>query len=172
MPPEATRPLRQRLLRPHQSLDDLRREGDDDPGAGFFAALTDDGTVIATASVLHERCPWQPERTDAWRLRGMATEPALGGRGFGTAVLTAALNHVATNGGRLVWCNARTPALPFYLRAGFVPHGEESDEPQIGPHRCMWRDVPPSGEGSQEVRDQVVDRLDADTEAHHVTRNL
>jgi len=172
VPAEATRPLRQRVLRPHQSVDELRREGDDHADTGIFAALAADAAVIATGTVLPERCPWQPEREDAWRLRGVATDPALRGQGLGTAVLAAALEHVTTNGGRLVWCKARTPAVPFYRRVGFTPYGEEWEDPQIGRHVCMWREVAPSAEGGQEVGNQIVDRLDADAQPDEITRNL
>jgi len=144
---EATYALRQRLLRPHQTVDELRLPDDDDPETGMFAALTDSGsgsdteTVVATGSIRREHCPWQPERQDSWRLRSMATEPAVRGQGLGTAVLNAALAHVAMLGGGLVWCKARTKALSFYQRAGFVSHGSEWEDPQIGPHVHMWREV-------------------------------
>lgn len=107
----------------------------------MFAALTADETVVATASIRPEPCPWQPERDNSWRLRSMATEPELRGQGVGSAVLNAALAHVAMAGGGLVWCNARTPAQSFYQRAGFAPHGDEWEDPQIGPHVQMWRVV-------------------------------
>lgn len=141
VPAEATYALRQRLLRPHQTVDELRLPDDNDPETGMFAALTGEGTVVATGSIRRERCPWWPEREDSWRLRSMATEPELRGQGVGTAVLNAALAHVAMAGGGLVWCKARTPALPFYQRAGFVAHGDEWEDPQVGPHVQMWREV-------------------------------
>ncbi len=141
MPAEATYALRQRLLRPHQAVEELCLPDDDDPDTGNFAVLSEAGIVVATAVIRRERCPWRAEREDAWRLRGMATEPARRGQGLGAAVLNAALAHVAMAGGGLVWCNARTPALAFYQRAGFSPHGDEWDEPQIGPHVRMWREV-------------------------------
>jgi GNAT superfamily N-acetyltransferase len=100
VPAAATYELRQRLLRPHQTVEELQRR--DDAGAEYFAALTDDDTVIATASVRRESCPWQPQRTDSWRLRGMATEPAFRGQGLGRQVLDAALAHIALSGGGLV----------------------------------------------------------------------
>ncbi len=127
------------MLRPHQTIEEMAAGYQ--PGMITFAALSADQTVISTASVRVEQCPWFTQRPDSWRLRGMATEPTLQGTGLGTAVLNAALAHVALGGGGLVWCNARTPALAFYRRAGFVVHGNEWQDPQIGPHVCMWREV-------------------------------
>ena len=141
VPAELTYPLRRRVLRPHQTVDEMRLPGDDDASTGTYAAMTADGAVVATATVRPEPCPWWPERAEAWRLRGMATEPSLRGQGLGAQVLAAVVAHVARHGGRLLWCHARIPARAFYERAGFVPYGEEWDEPLIGPHVRMWRDV-------------------------------
>ncbi|MGB9376811.1 MAG: GNAT family N-acetyltransferase [Mycobacteriales bacterium] len=141
----ATYPLRQRVLRPHQRVDEIRQPTDDEPDTAVFAAVAADDSgsdqVVATANVRPEQCPWLPDRPESWRLRGMATEPAWRGQGLGTSVLNAALAHVAMAGGGLIWCNARTPALSLYRRAGFVAYGEEWEEPGIGPHVRMWREV-------------------------------
>jgi len=141
VPAATTYPLRQQVLRPHEPVEALALPGDDDPDTGTFAALTVDGAVVGTATVRPERCPWAPDRTDAWRLRGMATADRLRGHGIGALVLTAALAHVGMHDGGLVWCNARTGARRFYERAGFVVKGEEFNLPDIGPHVRMWREV-------------------------------
>jgi len=70
---------------------------------------------------------------------GMATDPERRGRGIGTRVLAAALDHVRAAGGTVIWCNARTPARTLYERAGFAAHGDEWVDPVIGPHVAMWR---------------------------------
>jgi GNAT superfamily N-acetyltransferase len=136
---ELTYELRQRILRPHEALYQLRLPGDDDPLAGTFAARTADGTVVGTAIVLPQECPWRPDDEGAWRLRGMATAPELRGHGVGSRVLRAAIDHVSVHGGRLLWCNARIPAVRFYEREGFRTHGDEWADPLIGPHIAMWR---------------------------------
>lgn len=141
VPVEVTLPLRQQVLRPHETLDQLRLTGDDDPDAGHFAAFDAGGLVVGTASVRREAPPWAPAETGAWRLRGMATAELRRGGGIGSAVLHAVVKHVADHGGGLLWCNARLPALAFYQRAGFAIRGEPWDEPQIGPHIAMQRMV-------------------------------
>jgi GNAT superfamily N-acetyltransferase len=88
-----------------------------------------------------ERCPWAPERPDAWRLRGMATAEGLRGAGIGTRLLRAAVDHVRAEGGTLVWCNARVGALAFYEREGFTAAGERYEDPELGPHVPMQRDL-------------------------------
>jgi len=130
-----TRPLRQRVLRPHETLEQLVLQGDDDPESGHFAVL-EDGEVVATGSVRRERPPW-PVDGPAWRLRGMATAEDRRSRGLGGAVLAAVIAHVRGHEGGWLWCNARLPAVPFYRRAGFVTRGDSWEDPLIGPHIAM-----------------------------------
>lgn len=129
------------MLRPGAPPDRVRWPADDLPDAAAFAARDASGTVVGTAIVYPEACPWQPDRPGAWRLRGMATDEGRRSAGIGGAVLEAIVDHVARAGGTLVWCNARVPARRFYERGGFRAHGQEWEDPEIGPHIAMWRPV-------------------------------
>lgn len=168
-PATETLAIRQRVLRPHQTIADLAAEGDDDPATVYFVARdATSGEVVSTASVRHEAPPWDPgarNRLDhvgpadpldapevarlaageasvrAWRLRGMATDENLRGRGLGRLVLDAVVDHVRDGGGGLLWCSARIGAVPFYERAGFTGLGGVFEEPHIGSHLLMWRPV-------------------------------
>jgi len=135
---EVTRPLRQRVLRPHLTPGDLVFPHDDDPDAAHVVALRPDGAVVGTVSVLPEAAPWGAA---GWRLRGMATDESVRGRGVGARLLAAVLDHVRGHGGGLLWCNARVRAVPFYERGGLCTRGEPWEEPLIGPHVVMWRIV-------------------------------
>jgi GNAT superfamily N-acetyltransferase len=73
----------------------------------------------------------------AWRVRGMATEPEARGRGAGTAVLNALLEHARANGARRVWANVRVGARTLYARAGFEVTSEVFEPPDTGPHVRM-----------------------------------
>jgi GNAT superfamily N-acetyltransferase len=143
VPPAETYGLRGRVLRPGAPPDRAHLDADDHPSTAAFAAREPDGTVVGTAIVYPEPCPWAPERPGAWRLRGMATAEDRRSRGVGARVLGAVLAHVTAAGGTLVWCNARVPARRFYEREGFVAHGDEWVDPDIGPHVAMWRALPP-----------------------------
>jgi GNAT superfamily N-acetyltransferase len=143
--PEVTLPLRWRVLRAHRDPAEMAPwPGEHDPGTVHFAALTPDGEVVGSAVVLPDGFPLMPRRADAWRLRGMATAAGLRGHGVGAAVLRQVMGYVAERGGGLIWCNARVPARRFYQRAGFTALGAEWDEPQIGPHVTMWREIEPA----------------------------
>ena len=116
--------LRQQVLRPHQRLDDVAFRRDLDEGSAHFCAEDTQGGIVCVASVCHEAPPWSPGAEPAWRLRGMATAPEWRGKGAGSQVLAAVVDHVAQAGGGLLWCNARLPAVGFYQRAGMSTTGE------------------------------------------------
>jgi GNAT superfamily N-acetyltransferase len=134
-----TYPLRGRVLRPGAPPERVHLDVDDLPDTAAFAATDPDGRIVGTAIVYPESCPWLPDQPRAWRLRGMATDEARRRAGIGGRVLAAVLDHVSDRSGTLVWCNARVPARRFYERAGFVAHGDEWEDPAIGPHVAMWR---------------------------------
>ncbi|HVE63455.1 MAG TPA: GNAT family N-acetyltransferase [Mycobacteriales bacterium] len=129
-----TRALRQRVLRPHQTIEDLERSDDDAP---HFAAYDDSGRLVACASVRPEPFPGE-ERASGWRLRGMASEPEVRGQGYGAAVLAAVIAHARNDDAAEVWCTARVTARDFYARHGFVAAGDVWEDPAyVGPHLYM-----------------------------------
>jgi GNAT superfamily N-acetyltransferase len=130
--PALTRPLRRRVLRPHESLAQLASH--EPPGVHAVGAFAGD-ELVAVGFV----CP--DGEPGAWRVRGMATAPEHRGRGAGAAILAQLVEHARAQGATRVWCNARTPALGLYARAGFEPESEEFDIPGIGPHFVMARRV-------------------------------
>jgi GNAT superfamily N-acetyltransferase len=132
IPMAETRPLRQSILRPHQTLDELAAH---EPEDGFAVGAFEGGDLIAVGFI----GPDGDE--DAWRVRGMATVAEARGRGAGTAVLEALVTHAREHRGTRVWCNARTPARSLYERAGFVVASDEFEIPQIGPHFVMERNL-------------------------------
>lgn len=123
-------PLRHAVLRPGRPEVEARYDADDAPTTVHVAALEADGTVVACGTFFPEMLDDEP----AWRLRGMATDPAYRGRGLGSAVLRAGIEHVRREQGQVLWCNARRRALSLYQRAGFETMGEEFEVPGIGPH--------------------------------------
>jgi len=125
-----THALRQAVLRPHQTVEDVAAE---DPTDAFAVGAFTGGALIAVGVVAPDGEP------GAWRVRGMATAPHARGNGAGTAVLDALVQHALAHGASRVWCNARTPALSLYERAGFSAVSEEFELPQIGPHYVMER---------------------------------
>lgn len=173
IPPEATWPLRQAVLRPHQALEACRFPGDDAPGAFHLGAHDPAGRLLAVASFGPEPAPAElraalagpdadadtPPAAD-WRLRGMATLPDWRRRGLGQALLGEGLARLQGRGADLLWCNARLGALAFYRRAGLIAVGPSFDLPGIGPHRLMGRRVDDSGAGSSDGGNRTTGTVD------------
>jgi GNAT superfamily N-acetyltransferase len=130
-------PVRQRVLRPHQRVEDVEFQGDRRPGALHLGAF-EGARLVGVASVLPDRHPVLPDG-DAWRIRGMAVDEDARGRGVGGLLLQACVDHARSLGAALVWCNARVRAVAFYERHGFVVDGDVFDVDVIGPHVRMHR---------------------------------
>jgi predicted GNAT family N-acyltransferase len=146
VPASMTWELRQTVLRPHQTIEQLALPDDNEMSTGSFAAINPDGEVVGTARVAPASPPFPvglhaPANWPTWQLRGMATREDVRNEGVGTALVRRFVSHVSGEGGGLLWCNARVPAMDFYRRVGFVVHGDVWEEPDIGPHVVMWRTV-------------------------------
>jgi GNAT superfamily N-acetyltransferase len=134
--PAETRALRQAVLRPHLTLDEVAAEETDlAPGVGVF---DETGRCVACAGVRHE-APDGVDDAATWRLRGMASDPSVRGLGYGSLALRSAEDHVRASGGTSMWCNARLSAQGFYERHGWEAYGAVFDLPPIGPHVKMRR---------------------------------
>ena len=123
-----TRPLRRSVLRPHQTESDLAAH---EPEDAFAVGAFDGDALVAVGFVAPDGEP------GGWRVRGMATAPAARGRGAGTAVLAALMEHALQRGATRVWANVRTPARSLYEGAGFEVVSDEFELPDIGPHVVM-----------------------------------
>lgn len=139
VPADETYDLRHRVLGRGRTPSDLAAADDGDPDSGHFAIKLD-GDVVATGTVRRRTSP-RDERGSQWQVRGMAVEPALRGRGLGSAVLAAILEHVAERGGDLVWCHARIAARRLYERHGFLAEGELFEDPVAGSQVFMSRSL-------------------------------
>jgi GNAT superfamily N-acetyltransferase len=102
-----------------------------EPAGAFAVGAFDRATLIGVGFIAPDGGP------GSWRIRGMATPHEARGKGAGTAILDALVRHAVGEGASRVWCNARTPALSLYERAGFLPVSAEFELPHIGPHVVM-----------------------------------
>ena len=129
-----TRELRQLILRPHETLEQLAA---DEPDDGFALGAFDGDQLLAVGFIAADGPP------GSWRVRAMATTEPARGRGTGRAILEGLLLHAREHDAVRAWCNARSPARPFYERAGFHVVSEEFEIPLIGPHFVMERTLVP-----------------------------
>ena len=94
-----------------------------------------DDTILSIASLYSESLEAMANN-NAYRLRGMATEPAKQRKGFGAMILHGAIDHLKNETDvEILWCNARVTAFGFYEKMGFSILGEVFDIPNLGPHK-------------------------------------
>ncbi|MFI1968028.1 GNAT family N-acetyltransferase [Streptomyces cinnamoneus] len=137
--------LRHAVLRPGLPAEAAAFPEDAAPATFHVAAHDAQGRVRACATFLPQPLPDTGE--EAYRLRGMASDPAVRGLGYGVAVLRAGLAEAAARGACLVWCNGRSGARGFYERQGFEVRGEEFLVEGVGPHFVCAIKLPAAGGG-------------------------
>lgn len=150
VPAAVVRPLRTAVLRPH-FVGRQATYDQDETVAVHVAAYRDGADAPDGVGTIYVEAPPAANRGEipaaayaegaSWRLRGMATSDAARGSGLGRLVLEECFAVVRERGGRVLWCNARLGAVPFYERLGLEAVGPEFDIPEIGPHYVMWRAV-------------------------------
>jgi GNAT superfamily N-acetyltransferase len=125
--------LRHAILRQGLPREAAVFAGDDAESAIHLAAMAGDAVIGCVTLHLSE---WHGEA--AWQLRGMACRADQQQRGVGRRLVEAAEQRVLNGGGpRLMWCNARVPAMGFYLKMGWIAVSEEFEIPTAGPHVKM-----------------------------------
>jgi GNAT superfamily N-acetyltransferase len=130
--------LRWRILRAGLPRSEAIFPGDDLPTSRHYAALDDNNTVVGCATF--HLSEWEGQR--AYRLRGMATDPLCRRTGCGRAMLLLAESEILDQTDiRLLWCDARTPAMPFYEKMGWVVRSGVYEIPTAGPHVKMTRSL-------------------------------
>jgi GNAT superfamily N-acetyltransferase len=102
-----------------------------------WAYLDNNGKVLSVATAHKEPHSLGRMAVDPWRLRGMATEEAFQGLGYGQEVLKRLLTDLKQKSADLLWCNARVAAIPFYERNGFLVESEVFEIPTAGFHKVM-----------------------------------
>jgi GNAT superfamily N-acetyltransferase len=129
-------PLRHRILRPHQTIQDCTFPQDQWPTT-FHVGAVSNGQVVSVATFHEEAFAKFPAKLP-FRLRGMATETSFQGKGVGRKVLEFGIAELKKRSCDLLWCNAREIAFPFYERMGMKYEGPMFDIPNIGPHKVMY----------------------------------
>ena len=129
--------LRHAVLRAGLPRETAVFPGDDAPGTIHVVATGDDGQIIGCATML--RSAW--EGRQAWQVRGMAVSPRVQRGGVGRAMLAELerLARASDDRAELLWCNARTTAVGFYERHGWVAASDEFLIETAGPHFKMTK---------------------------------
>ncbi len=135
-----THDLRRRVLRDGSAGAVVVWDGDDADGT-LHLGIEFDGEIVAISTWLDVPQP-DGDADRAVQLRGMAVDPDLGPRGFGTRLVVVGCDRAHRHGARVVWAHARVTALGFYERLGFEVVGPVFETAATGlPHRLVRRDL-------------------------------
>jgi predicted GNAT family N-acyltransferase len=132
--------LRHQVLRAGLPRETAIFTGDDAPETVHVVAV-DEGEIVGCATMIPSA--WQGQK--AWQLRGMAVAPRLQRSGVGGLMLKQLQRIAQETAGdvRMMWCNARTPAVKFYERHGWTVVSDEFVIETAGPHFKMTLKLPP-----------------------------
>jgi len=126
--------LRSAVLRNNKPFTECVLPTDDAAGI-FHLGYYEEGQLICIGTFFPEDYPGYGK--GGVRLRGMATDPAFAGQGFGARLIKFAINELTSAKASYIWCNARKTAVGFYSKLGFEIVSEEFEVAGIGPHFNM-----------------------------------
>jgi predicted GNAT family N-acyltransferase len=127
-------PLRSSVLRSNLPFSQCVFPTDNIEG-GFHLGAVADEQIVSIATFFPEDYPEQG--VGGFRLRGMATDPAFAGKGYGAKLINFAVSALTSANASYIWCNARSSAVVFYKKLGFEVISDEFEVPGIGPHFNM-----------------------------------
>ena len=104
---EETYDLRRRVLRAATPSTDVEWQGDDLDTTAHLGVL-ETNAVVAISTWLTSPSPDLDGHHAGIQLRGMATDPAARGHGYGSMLLLAGIDRARRSGADHVWANART----------------------------------------------------------------
>lgn len=76
---------------------------------------------------------------NSWRIRGLAVDLPVRGKGLGSRLISACIQHAREQQANCVWCVARCSAEPVYEKMGFQGAGDVFHLEGIGHVRYMIR---------------------------------
>lgn len=132
IPAHAVLPIRAQILRPGMALEHCHFDGDELSSTYHLGGFIN-GELKGIVSLMEAIDP-RAKQQRCLQLRGMATLPEVRGQGLGKQLVAQAISLAKEKGYQLLWCNARSHAVPFYLNLGFDKVSEEFDIPGVGPH--------------------------------------
>ena len=131
---EEVLPLRSLMLRNGKPLAECVFEGDTAYDTFHLGYVTAEGIKSIATFMRNDFFEGEGE---GYQLRGMATHPDEGGKGYGKALINFAIEYLKEYKTGYLWCNARSSAANFYKKLGFISQSPEFDIPGIGFHYEM-----------------------------------
>jgi GNAT superfamily N-acetyltransferase len=135
-----TQSLRHRVLWPHLSSPEVCVIDVDNREDAFHVGVLDGERLISIGSFFAMTSP-RIEILPQYRLRAMATDPEYRRMHAGDGLIEFGLERLREKGIRVLWCDARLVAVPFYESLGFSKQPDVYEVPLIGPHHFMWKEL-------------------------------
>ena len=143
---EETYDLRRRVLRAATPSTDVEWQGDDLDTTAHLGVL-ETNAVVAISTWLTSPSPDLDGHHAGIQLRGMATDPAARGHGYGSMLLLAGIDRARRSGADHVWANARSAVIDFYVDHGFEVTGAEFQNAETAiPHLRILLCLPPAAD--------------------------
>ena len=135
---QETRSLRHLVLWTHLPSLDVCVIDIDNREDAFHVGIFDQHRLVSIGSFFAMESP-RLEMKPQYRLRAMATDPDYRRRHAGKELIEFAVERLRNAGIRVLWCDARLIAVPFYESLGFHKEPYVYEVPLIGAHHFMWR---------------------------------
>lgn len=130
-------PVRHRVLRKGKSLSKSYFEGDTLSTTYHFAAYLSDEVIGCTTLMfkLHDKI----NHTNIYQLRGMAVLDEYHGNNIGKKLLQHAEEYLKVKEIKIIWCNVRIKAVPFYSKYGYKNISDPFNIEDVGIHVLMQK---------------------------------
>lgn len=131
--------IRHQVLRQGQPLSSCHFKGDNLSSTFHYAAYKQD-EIVGCISIM-QNAHDDIKDNNAYQLRGMAVLEQYQGQKIGQQLLFHAEQHLVSKNIKLVWCNVRIKAIPFYSKNQYHQIGDEFNIPEVGPHVLMFKSL-------------------------------
>lgn len=129
--------VRHPVLRAGKPVGSCRFEGDDLATTKHFGLFLEEN-LVGVISVFENKSDRFVENRQ-FQIRGMAVLGAEQRKGFGEKLLHFAEEYIRKQKGDLIWFNARSIAVRFYEKAGYIAIGGSFEIPDVGRHYIMYK---------------------------------
>ena len=132
-------PLRHKVLRPHQIIEDCDYPNDRNPDSFHLGAFN--GARLLGVGSFYKEKQETVQGHIQWRLRGMAIDPDFRSAGVGRQLLRFGMDELKAKRADVIWCQARENAFGFYTKLGFASKGGFFTLDGIGVHDIMYKSL-------------------------------
>jgi len=132
-----THQIRHQVLWPHKELKDCFLKKDNIKKT-FHIGVFLNKELVSTGTFIKENNNLFENSIEQYRLRSMGTLKTHQGKNMGKQLIKFGLKILQREKIKLLWCDARKEAIPFYKKLGFNIIGDYYEIPNIGPHKLMY----------------------------------